>query len=90
MSTLAAARADNFYYPKGWDPSKGSLNKYQNSHPLGKRAKKIDQGILVIRFEVPFHIRCDKCKEMIGKGVRFNAEKKQGFLLKVGIFGLKF
>ena len=27
MSTLAAARADNFYYPPGWDPSKGSLNK---------------------------------------------------------------
>jgi len=22
MSTLAAARADNFYYPKNWDPSK--------------------------------------------------------------------
>lgn len=27
MSTLAAARADNFYYPPGWDPSKGNLNK---------------------------------------------------------------
>jgi len=25
MSTLAAARADNFYYPKDWDPSKESL-----------------------------------------------------------------
>lgn len=97
MSSLAAARADNYYYPKSWDPSKvfnilyinypnktnkfpkGSLNKYQNSHPLGKRAKKIDQGILVIRYETPFHIRCKKCNEMIGKGVRFNAEKKQGF-----------
>ena len=22
MSSLAAARADNFYYPKNWDPSK--------------------------------------------------------------------
>ncbi len=22
MSTLAAARADNFYYPQNWDPSK--------------------------------------------------------------------
>ena len=27
MSTLAAARADNFYYPPEWDPSKGGLNK---------------------------------------------------------------
>ena len=40
MSSLAAARADNYYYPKEWDPSWGSLNKYQNSHPLGIRAKK--------------------------------------------------
>ena len=27
MSTLAAARADNFYYPPEWEPSKGGLNK---------------------------------------------------------------
>jgi len=28
MSSLAAARADNFYYPPGFDPDKhGSLNK---------------------------------------------------------------
>ncbi len=26
---------------------------------------------------MPFNIWCDKCGEMIGKGVRFNAEKKQ-------------
>jgi coiled-coil domain-containing protein 130 len=76
MSTLAAARADNFYYPKNWDPSKGSLNKFHKSHPLGSRAKKIKEGILTIRFEVPFHVRCTKCQNMIGKGVRFNAEKK--------------
>lgn len=28
MSSLAAARADNFYYPPEWDPSKGGLNKF--------------------------------------------------------------
>ncbi|KAL4472912.1 hypothetical protein ABPG72_007789 [Tetrahymena utriculariae] len=77
MSSLKAARADNFYYPKDWDPSKGSLNKFQNSHPLGDRAKKIDQGILVIRYETPFHVRCLKCDNMIAKGVRFNAEKRK-------------
>ena len=27
MSTLAAARADNFYFPPDHDPRKGSLNK---------------------------------------------------------------
>lgn len=78
MSTLAAARADNFYYPPGWDPSKGSLNKFQGSHgALGKRANKLDQGILVIRFEMPFNVWCLGCNHLVGKGVRFNAEKKQ-------------
>ena len=50
MSTLAAARADNFYFPPEWDPKKGSMNKQQGQHPLRERAKKIDQGILVIRY----------------------------------------
>jgi len=77
MSTIAAARADNFYYPPEWDPSKGGLNKFQNSHPLGVRAKKLGQGILVIRFEVPFPIWCGGCGRHIDKGVRYNAEKKQ-------------
>lgn len=78
MSSLAAARADNFYYPPHYDPKKhGGLNKLNGQHALRERAKKIDQGILVIRFEVPFNIWCDKCGEHIAKGVRFNAEKKQ-------------
>ena len=51
MSSLAAARADNFYYPPEWTPEAGSLNKFAGVPPghLGKRAKKMDQGILVIR-----------------------------------------
>ena len=91
MSTLAAARADNFYFPPDHDPRKGSLNKVrsvarwahtctrrgclqgsvpalsssatfmmpvssnhcvlqqQGQHALRERAKKLDQGILVIR-----------------------------------------
>lgn len=77
MSTLAAARADNFYYPPEWSPKKGSLNKFHGQHALRERAKKIDQGILVIRFEMPYHIWCGGCNSMIAKGVRFNAEKKQ-------------
>ncbi|OAL52622.1 DUF572-domain-containing protein [Pyrenochaeta sp. DS3sAY3a] len=50
-----------------------------NSHPLGKRASKISQGILVVRFELPFAVWCDHCKPtaLIGQGVRFNAEKKK-------------
>lgn len=41
MSSLAAARADNFYYPKGWDPSKVIIysmnNITKNNHLLIKR-----------------------------------------------------
>ncbi|CAK9141348.1 unnamed protein product [Ilex paraguariensis] len=77
MSSLAAARADNFYYPPEWTPKKGSLNKFHGQHALRERARKIDQGILIIRFEMPFNIWCGGCNSMIAKGVRFNAEKKQ-------------
>ncbi|KAL3691948.1 hypothetical protein R1sor_005599 [Riccia sorocarpa] len=76
QSTLAAARADNFYYPPEWTPDQGGLNKFHGQHALRERAKKIDQGILVIRFEMPFNIWCGGCQSMIAKGVRFNAEKK--------------
>uniref|UniRef100_A0A8V5H4W0 Probable splicing factor YJU2B n=1 Tax=Melopsittacus undulatus TaxID=13146 RepID=A0A8V5H4W0_MELUD len=54
-----------------------SLNKYHGSHPLRERARKLAQGILVIRFEMPFNIWCDGCKNHIGMGVRYNAEKKK-------------
>ena len=82
MSSLAAARADNFYHPPDWDPRKESRADYNNkgpkwkAHPLRERAKKLDEGILVIRFEMPFDVRCSGCGCRIGKGVRFDAEKK--------------
>lgn len=79
MSSLAAARADNFYNPPDWDPNKESRNKYHNSHgALGNRARKLEkEGILIIRFEMPFPVWCAGCGHLIGKGVRFNAEKKK-------------
>ncbi|XP_058183494.1 uncharacterized protein LOC131301309 [Rhododendron vialii] len=77
MSSLAAARADNFYYPPEWTPKQGNLNKFHGQHALRERARKIDQGILIIRFEMPYNIWCGGCNSMIAKGVRFNAEKKQ-------------
>jgi coiled-coil domain-containing protein 130 len=50
-----------------------------SSHPLGKRANKISQGILTVRFELPFAVWCDHCTPaaIVGQGVRFNAEKKR-------------
>uniref|UniRef100_A0A674GVX6 Probable splicing factor YJU2B n=1 Tax=Taeniopygia guttata TaxID=59729 RepID=A0A674GVX6_TAEGU len=71
-------RGTNKYYPPDFDPAKhGSLNKYHHSHPLRERARKLSQGILVIRFEMPFNIWCDGCQNHIGMGVRYNAEKKK-------------
>ncbi|CAI9728195.1 Hypothetical predicted protein [Octopus vulgaris] len=56
---------------------KGSINKYVGSHPLRERARKLSQGILVIRFELPYNIWCGGCNSHIGMGVRYNAEKKK-------------
>jgi len=71
MSSLAAARADNFYYPKDFDPSKHNTLAQHN------RSKGITKGTGTVRFEMMFHVRCEGCKKAIGKGVRFNAQKKQ-------------
>lgn len=48
-------------------------------HALGNRARKAGQGILTVRFEMPFPIWCSTCPKptIIGQGVRFNAEKKK-------------
>ena len=56
-------------------PQQAGLQK-NTQHPLRERAKKLDQGILVIRFEMPFNVWCTGCGHLIGKGVRFNAEKQ--------------
>ncbi|KAH9517866.1 hypothetical protein DERF_008485 [Dermatophagoides farinae] len=78
---MAERKATNKYYPPDWNPSKGSINKYRGSHPLRERARKLDQGILIIRFELPFNIWCDGCNNHVGMGVRYNAQKS-----KVGMY----
>ncbi|GAA5841380.1 hypothetical protein JCM11251_006169 [Rhodosporidiobolus azoricus] len=68
----------NKYYPPDYDPEKHtSLNSYHGKHALGDRARKIDQGILVVRFELPYNIWCNHCSAHVGQGVRYNAEKKK-------------
>ncbi|CAF9922188.1 hypothetical protein IMSHALPRED_005608 [Imshaugia aleurites] len=56
-----------------------SANKLAGKHALGSRARKAGQGILTVRFEMPFPIWCTTCPKptIIGQGVRFNAEKKK-------------
>jgi len=68
----------NRYFPPDFDPQKhGTLNAYHGKHALGDRARKIDKGILIVRFELPFNIWCGTCNNHIGMGVRYNAEKKK-------------
>lgn len=56
-----------------------SGNQLHGKHALGARASKISQGILTVRFEMPYPIWCTTCPKptIIGQGVRFNAEKKK-------------
>jgi coiled-coil domain-containing protein 130 len=63
------------YYP----PDASNAPTFNTTHPLGARAKKASQGILTVRFELPFAVWCNTCKPtaIIGQGVRFNAEKKK-------------
>ena len=82
MSTLAATKADGFYYPPDWTPEGGSaslsarLGKKAKAGSLGKRASKLGEGTLTVRFEMPFDVRCLGCDGTIARGVRFNARKK--------------
>ncbi|KAF1925889.1 DUF572-domain-containing protein [Didymella exigua CBS 183.55] len=63
------------YYP----PDASDAPSFNKSHPLGARANKISQGILTVRFELPFAVWCQHCKPeaIVGQGVRFNAAKKK-------------
>ncbi|KAI4276567.1 MAG: hypothetical protein LQ337_002397 [Flavoplaca oasis] len=56
-----------------------TLTYYKSRHALGSRARKAGQGILTVRFEMPYAIWCSHCPKptIIGQGVRFNAEKKK-------------
>ncbi|XP_069545622.1 probable splicing factor YJU2B [Brachyistius frenatus] len=75
---MGERKGTNKYYPPDFDPAKhGSLNGYHGTHALRERARKLSQGILIIRFEMPYNIWCDGCKNHIGMGVRYNAEKKK-------------
>ncbi|KAL8444737.1 hypothetical protein Emag_005366 [Eimeria magna] len=92
MSSLAAARADGFYYPPAFDPkTHGSLNRFHGNHPLGRRAQDLHLGILIIRFEMPFKVSCLSCDEIIDKGVRFNAEKRRvGAYFSTPVYSFSF
>lgn len=64
------------YFPPDFDWRKTkTLNAVTGKHALGNRARKIGEGILITRFELPFNIWCgeregDGCGKPIGQGVR--------------------
>lgn len=67
----------NRYYPPDYD-GKRTLNQLAGkSHALGKRARKLSEGILVVRFEAPFDFYCESCDTRIAQGTRFNANKSE-------------
>ncbi|CAH1775350.1 unnamed protein product [Owenia fusiformis] len=76
---MGERKGQNKYYPPDFDPAKHrSLDAYHGSHPLRERARKLkSQGILIIRFEMPYNIWCGGCNSHIGMGVRYNAEKSK-------------
>lgn len=78
---MGERKGQNKYYPPGYDPKKGGLNKFLGTHALRERARKLHLGILIIRFEMPYNIWCEGCNNHIGMGVRYNAEKK-----KIGMY----
>eukprot|EP01065_Artemidia_motanka_P032341 TRINITY_DN39353_c0_g1_i1.p1 TRINITY_DN39353_c0_g1~~TRINITY_DN39353_c0_g1_i1.p1 ORF type:complete len:407 (+),score=113.04 TRINITY_DN39353_c0_g1_i1:82-1302(+) len=60
---------------------KGDIDKYHGQHRLVaqggyKRLKKMQEGILLVRFEMPFDVWCDGCGELISMGVRFGECEK--------------
>ena len=86
---MGERKGQNKYYPPDFDPAKHrSLDGYHGSHPLRERAKRLKtEGILIIRFEMPYNIWCEGCRKPIGMGVRYNAEKtKIGYYYSTPIY----
>uniref|UniRef100_A0AAV1UAA1 Coiled-coil domain-containing protein 130 n=1 Tax=Peronospora matthiolae TaxID=2874970 RepID=A0AAV1UAA1_9STRA len=83
MSSLAATQADGYYYPAEWRPEHGSLTQFRQSKQAQAQGRRVqhkhvegDGKAPVVRFEMPFHVWCTHCDVHIGRGVRFNAEKR--------------
>jgi len=79
---MGERKGQNHYYPPDFNYKvHKNLNKYHGTHALRERAAKLGQGIMIIRFEMPFNVWCLGCQNHVGMGVRYNAEKK-----KIGMY----
>lgn len=80
----------NRYIPPHYDGRRSLNSLAGKSHGLGNRGRKASQGILIVRFEAPFDIICEKCSVSMAQGVRFNAEKKKvGFYYSTPLWSFK-
>ncbi|XP_044756653.1 coiled-coil domain-containing protein 130 homolog [Coccinella septempunctata] len=87
---MGERKGTNKYYPPDYNPKVGGLNKFLGTHALRERARKIHQGIIIIRFEMPYNIWCEGCNNHIGMGVRYNAEKtKAGMYYTTPVYQFK-
>eukprot|EP00755_Sulcionema_specki_P012329 Sspe_Gene.51131::Locus_28405_Transcript_1_1_Confidence_1.000_Length_1276::g.51131::m.51131/K13115/CCDC130; coiled-coil domain-containing protein 130 len=60
---------------------KGDIDRYHGQSKMVaqggyKRLAKMKEGIMLVRFEMPFDVWCDKCGELIYMGVRFGDTEK--------------
>jgi coiled-coil domain-containing protein 130 len=71
MSSLAASRADGYYFPPDHDPARQG----RGGGGVG-RGSSSSGGGGVVRFEMVFSCKCVACGEHIAQGRRFNAGKR--------------
>jgi len=65
------------YTPVDFDPVKHrSVDNYHGRDELQWQGKYRELGILIIRFELPYKIRCGGCEEYVSMGNRYDAEKR--------------
>lgn len=65
------------YTPVDYDGNKHrSVDQYHGRHELQWQGKYADEGIIIVRFELPFKVFCTGCEEFISMGNRYDAEKK--------------
>ncbi|CAO1429836.1 unnamed protein product [Diamesa serratosioi] len=77
---MGERKGQNHYYPPDFFTNlkkNKNLNNYHGTTALRERGTKMHIGIITIRFEMPYNIWCEGCKNHIGMGVRYNAEKSK-------------
>lgn len=87
MSTLAAARADNMYYPPEWRPEMGGISKFQ-----GSKGHNQYEQYGKIRFELPVHGWCLGCGRHIGRvrGLFVGDQRSGSFFLSFDCFSREY